>query len=235
MVGSEGTVNNTNNTLWYHGVNSLDWSCKSVSRFNHLDLHSNSTLSDHWGIRSISVEASRTLASSGRTIHLEGANAYSCWAAPDRAVKDVSLAPPVRRLRSRQRLLVSTVGWRMGLCSSIWKGVGCVWALPGSIPEEAASKVKNTEGAIGVGAESSDPLHFSGFKINSCSFHPRLSKHFADIKILYWHMDSGKTVVGPKRKCRNIWSRFIGICSLQIETPQFWSYPSSAMNQYLPS
>lgn len=65
-----------------------------------------------------------------------------------------------------------------------------------SIPEEAAPKGKNTEGLIGVGAESPDPLHFSGFKINPWAFH---SKHFVDIKIIYCHMSSGETGISENK------------------------------------
>lgn len=128
----------------------------------------------------------------------------SCWAAPDWAVKGVNLVPPIRRLGSRKHLLVPTVRWRMGPWNSIWKSVGCVWTPSGSISEEEAPKVKSAEGLIGVEAESLSPLHFSGFKINPWAFHPRFSKHFVNIKIIYCHISNGETVVGPSRNCRNV-------------------------------
>jgi len=79
-----------------------------------------------------------------------------------------------------------------------------MWVLPGSIPEEEAPEVTNAEGLIGVGKEISDPLHFSDLRINPRAFHPRFSKHFVDVKIIYCHISNGETMADPKTKCRNM-------------------------------
>lgn len=46
---------------------------------------------------------------------------------------------------------------------------------------------------------SAAPLHFSGFRISPWIFHPRYSRHFVDIKIIYCHISNGETGRSQKK------------------------------------